>query len=315
VIDVGLIQDDQLSYFSKVMEKLRRKSRARYDRLTKIAVLHHHVSSLWKQQLELKNLEATLDASQLKQVLTENSFDIILHGHKHTNHVGIDGSLIPVSVTSQFNPLCIVSGGTVGGYPRLNDVQSFKLLYLDGKKGPRSQAVIKEIPIRSSGNYSDALANDGKTYHAPTTRKLPLLHDIDQLKVAVDGFVIEKCAPELASATGSRGENMWLAPHNKKLFATSLRYRCPYFVDDGTTKAFYEVMLATERLDFRASARIHWLATDALGDGGSDGARKVIILVGNLEGTHFSQVERKNEVSDSLDRMRSWPSFPWESII
>ena len=48
VIDVGLIQDDQLSYFSKVMEKLRRKSRARYDRLTKIAVLHDHVSSLWK---------------------------------------------------------------------------------------------------------------------------------------------------------------------------------------------------------------------------------------------------------------------------
>lgn len=178
VVDAGWIRDEQLLYFRRFMSRLRRTLGRRFDRITKLAVLHHHVSHLWKQQLELKEFEAIVDAAQLKQMLIENCFDFVLHGHKHTNHIGIDGDLIPVSDKLRFDPLCVVSGGTVGGYPRLNDYQSFKLLFLTGAKGPRSRAIIHEIPIRLAGNPADALVDEAKIYHAPISRKIPRLHDM-----------------------------------------------------------------------------------------------------------------------------------------
>lgn len=130
VVDAGLITDAQLSYFARITSRLRTKYGTQFNDATKIAVLHHHVGHLWKQQLELKTFESTIDAAQLKQALIETSFDVVLHGHKHTNHVGLDGALIPISDKTRFNPLCVVSGGTVGGNPRLNDRQTFKLLQL-----------------------------------------------------------------------------------------------------------------------------------------------------------------------------------------
>jgi len=139
IADAGLIGEEQIQYFIKVMSYFRDVLNTHYDRLTKIAILHHHIGHIWEQDLELKSFEAIVDAAQLKTALIANDFDFVLHGHKHINYVGLDASLIPISENRALNPLCIVSGGTVGGYPRLNDKQTFKLLQLDGNNGPRKR--------------------------------------------------------------------------------------------------------------------------------------------------------------------------------
>src|SRR5439155_25058441 len=110
----------------------------------------HHISHLWDQQLELKQFEALVDAAQLRRYLFENNFNFVLHGHKHTNNVSLDSSPIPVSEGTRYDPLCIVSGGTVGGVPRLSDCQTFKIINLVGDAGPRRKAVITEIPLKDA---------------------------------------------------------------------------------------------------------------------------------------------------------------------
>ncbi|WP_449394730.1 metallophosphoesterase family protein [Devosia riboflavina] len=54
VIDAGLITDDQITHFNNLMVHFRNSLGPRYDRLTKIGVLHHHIGHLWGQQLEAK---------------------------------------------------------------------------------------------------------------------------------------------------------------------------------------------------------------------------------------------------------------------
>src|SRR5277367_6530976 len=80
-VDAGIIGDEQLKYFSELMKRLRKQLGDGYARLTKIAVLHHHIGHLWNQQLEVKSFESTIDAHPLKKRLIEFGFDIVLHGH------------------------------------------------------------------------------------------------------------------------------------------------------------------------------------------------------------------------------------------
>ena len=302
IIDAGLITDPQLTYFSQLMQHMRKKLGGRFEQITKIAVLHHHVTHLWKQQLELKNFESTVDASHLKQALIENSFDIVLHGHKHTNHVGIDGALIPVSEATKFNPLCIVSGGTVGGHPRVGDFQTFKIIDLHGQQGPRTKAVISEVPIRETANPANAIRDESKIFHAPISQKLPLLHDINSVKNALDEYVLKRCSPELDDNVGVRGKETSEKTYNSQLFSPALRYRCHSFVDDGTKKTFYEVILATEKIGFRTLSRIHWLVTDVLGAKQSN--NRVVLVIGNLQDTHYSEATSPNEIEESINMLR-----------
>ncbi|PYK25651.1 MAG: hypothetical protein DME59_09995 [Verrucomicrobia bacterium] len=182
LVDAGLVGKDQLNYFRRLMGRMRKELSDRWDKLTKIAILHHHISHLWNQQLELKQFEALVDAAQLKRYLIENNFNFVLHGHKHTNNVSLDGSLIPVSDKKNRNPLCVVSGGTIGGMPRLSDSQTFKLIELVGDTGPRFEAVITEIPLRDTGSPSDIIAQESRIYRVPFAAKLPECDSDPELK-------------------------------------------------------------------------------------------------------------------------------------
>lgn len=192
VIDAGLIGDAQLQYFIALMRRIKAALGQRYIHLTKIATLHHHVSHLWDQQLEVKAFESVLDAAQLKRSLIENGFHFVLHGHKHTNHVGLDGSLIPLSEMGPFTPLCIISGGTVGGNPRINDRQTFKLLTLDGKKGPRTRAKVSEIAIREVGNYDTSINSDARVFNVPISQWLPPIQALDGALGLLDSVLVAR---------------------------------------------------------------------------------------------------------------------------
>ena len=66
-------------------------------------------------------------------------------------------------------------------------------------------------------------------------------------------------------------------------------------------KVFYDIILATEDLGFRQKARIYWVLNDVKKLAESTNKKcKVIIIIGNLEKTHFFQGLSKDEISDSI---------------
>jgi len=304
VIDAGLITDEQLQNFARCVSHLQEHYGSIFTTSTKIAVLHHHISHLWRQQLELKTFEATIDASQLKQALIETSFDVVLHGHKHTNHVGIEGGLIPISANSRFNPLCVISSGTVGGYPRLNDHQSFILLRLNGGDVRRTEMVITEIPIRETASPREAMIDESTTYNAPLAPRMPNLHDLREVKALVDQFVVESCARELKDSKGAQSRKASPGLKHKSLFSGAIRYECYGMLVNGGVRTFYEVILATEKLGFRTISRLHWLVTDVLSD--NRVKQKIVVIIGNLEGTHYSEATETGEIAASIVRLRDF---------
>ncbi|MEM5317167.1 metallophosphoesterase [Paraburkholderia sp. JHI869] len=304
VIDAGLIGEAQLQYFSQVMDKLRDELGAQYDRLTKIAFLHHHVTHLWNQALELKTFEAVIDAANLKQCLVQSGFDFVLHGHKHMNHVGIDSALIPISDQRPFTPLCVISGGTIGGHPRMNDRQTFKLLRLEGEKGPRTRATISEIPILENGNLKTAM-HDAKIFHAPISQKIPRLHDIPEIKNALDNELKNELAKELNDSV-LVSEKTQVDSALSHLVGPTLRYKCHSSLQNSKQHIFYELILATKAISFGDQARLYWLLGDVeRGNNGQNGlTRKVVVLIGSLEGTHFSLATKPEEIMDSVTELK-----------
>ncbi|ESY77462.1 hypothetical protein X739_33010 [Mesorhizobium sp. LNHC220B00] len=306
VVDGGEVGAEQLAQFSGHMTNLKAQLGDRFERLTKIATLHHHIGHLWQQQLEVKVFEAVVDAASLKQALTEFGFDLVLHGHKHTNHVGVDGSLIPVDRRERFSPLCVVSGGTVGGYPRTNDHQSFKVIELIGDKGPRTMARVQEIPLLPRHDPGSVIRNESRIFDISLADRFPHLHEIDQAKEAIDRDLSNRLAPEIHD-----GENLTIADFtidngSRLLFSSDVRYRCYAHIENAGTRVFYEVMQATKALKFGTLARIRWLVTELVESAKTGRPTKIVLLVGNLEDTHYSEAEKPGETERSISKLCDW---------
>ena len=306
VVDAGMLTDGQLQEFADHMKALRAALPDKFDKLTKIAVLHHHIGHLWQQQLEIKSFEAVIDAAKFKQVLTENAFDIVLHGHKHTNHVGIDGALIPVDRADRFNPLCVVSGGTIGGHPRTNDRQSFKLIELAGTLGPRRTAIVREVPILPVSTPAETIARDARVYNLPLADRFPSLHDLTKIKDGVDATLVSRLAPELRNHGGVSAQGAHLDTGQAELFDATYPYRCYAYTDGSQGKRFYEVIQATRTLKFGTIARLQWLISTVIRTSTPERQPKVVVLIGNLERTHYSEARKAGETAESIDELRRW---------
>lgn len=306
LVDAGFVGEDQLTYFGKIINRLRRKLGTKYSRLTKIALLHHHVSHLWQQQLEVKTFESVLDAARLKQKLIEYEFDLVLHGHKHTNHVALDGSVIPLNSQRQFSPLCISSGGTIGGYPRLQDRQSFKLIVLDEEKGPRTKALIREVPLNDA-DPRNVMATEAKIYSVPLSSRLPGLHDLAPLKQKADDFIRDACAPELGDPEKvvMAGAELRIPSTNSDLISGAQYYTCHRVLETPGAKTYYDIFLAPKALGFKQRARLYWMLNDVRSlSESSEKQVQVVLMIGNLEETHFFQGSRRGEVARSIDEMK-----------
>jgi predicted phosphodiesterase len=305
VVDAGMITPLQIAQFNGHMLKLKAQLGQKFGSITKIAVLHHHIGHLWEQQLELKVFEAVVDAAALKQALTEHSFDIVLHGHKHTNHVGIDGSLIPVDKKDRFSPLCVISGGTVGGVPRPSDHQSFKLIELEGKLGPRVAATVREIPLKPVNVPANVISHEARIFNVVLTDRFPHLHDIKTAKAAFDEDLVTRLAPELR-APGEFKIGTPTISSGSTLFSTKNEYKCYACIDRPDERVFYEVILATKAIKFGTLARIHWMVTELLAVANMNRPTKVIFLIGNVEDTHYSEADEPGETATSIDDLKSW---------
>lgn len=308
LIDGGLIGDQQLEYFADLMRRLKKILGSHFDRLTKLAILHHHIGHLWKQQLEVKTFETVIDAAQLKQRLIEFGFDMVLHGHKHKNHVGLDSTVIPVSSARTLNPLCIISGGTVCGYPPLGDRQTFKIISIDDDAQRRTHATISEIPLEDTGDPSTIIVNSS-VFNVPLVNRSPEVHEFSDWKAHLDELLISKYVEPVAKKHRgilSRGQVM-LPTLNSSILSQQARYRCALSVDVGTSKWLFEIILATKRLDFSQRARLHWLLSDVAA---YMAKHQVIwhinLIIGDLGSTHFSQTKHEHEIRESVETIRQW---------
>jgi 3',5'-cyclic AMP phosphodiesterase CpdA len=308
IVDAGLITDEQLQYFAELMGRIRDELPTLYPRLTKIALLHHHVSHLWRQQMEVKKFEAVIDASQLKQYLVEFDFDFVLHGHKHTNHVAVDGSIIPIT-SKGHSPLCIASGGTVGGNPRVGDQQGFKLLELEEERGPRRAAKILEVPLVDTADPRTVIQREAKLFMVPVSERIPVIHQLPSLKKSLDHALIRQTAPELLDhkAVIMSAAQFQMPAANPDLVGTSSRYEFHAMLEDSATRSFYDVILAPSRLSFIYRARVYWMLTDVAALAEKVGRpTKIILLIGDLEQTQFETVQRKGEISTSIEKLKRW---------
>jgi 3',5'-cyclic AMP phosphodiesterase CpdA len=308
LVDAGLIGTDQLEYFAKLMRRMKKELGAQFGRLTKIAVLHHHIGHVWRQQMEVKTFETVIDAAQLKQRLIEFGFDIVLHGHKHKNHIGLDSTVIPVSSARRLSPLCVISGGTVCGHPAPGDRQTFKLISVDEDSGRRLHARVTEIPLEDTGN-PDAVIAESNVYNVPLAPRAPELHDFERLKSALDEFLISQYVePQVQKHRGYLRRDWVALPQlHPSIASDDARYRCGLSMDLKGSKWLFEIVLATQRLDFQQRARLHWLLRDASASAVNGGAAyRVQIIIANFENTHFSQTKQKGEISESIRTIRQW---------
>ncbi|MFC2079669.1 metallophosphoesterase family protein [Candidatus Bipolaricaulota bacterium] len=304
-IDAGMVGTAQLNYFKWAMKKLRQLLKGRFDRLTKIAVLHHHVSHLWRQQIEVKRFESVVDASQLKQYLHEFGFDMILHGHKHMNHVAMDTSMIPIGPPSHINPICIVSGGTVGGNPRLNDRQSFKIVELQGSTGPRTSATVEQVALVDLASPSDH-PEIRDVYPISLVARLAEIQDMPDLKTAFDQFLLKNCKllseSELEKLEPSTIDH---DPAHPEIVGGPASYTFSGIVEQASgpkKRRYFDVLLADRRLGFRQRARIFWILAD-IGSASADATSELNLIVGNLEDTSLFRGESHGEVAGSIEEL------------
>ena len=305
VIDAGMVTDPQMRDFHSHMSHLQAVLGDRFHRLTKVAVLHHHVSNLWSQPLELKKFEAIVDAAQLKQGLIEQSFDIVVHGHKHLNHVGLDGALIPIQRSDRYNPLCIISGGTIAGYPRHGDKPTFKIIEFQENNGPRHAGVVREVPLREIGNIREAIRTEARIFNIPVNNRLPELHDFSAVKDKLDEALVVLCASELNDSSKSTARDVELAIPTDKVFSGTLRYRCFAQLSTNSSMTFYEVLQITRKLKFRDYARLRWFVAAAEENFQREKSNKIVITIGSLEDTYFSETDVRTEIADSIIELKN----------
>ena len=121
-IDPARVIGDEIKLFIYSMEKIKKLLKNDYGRYLKIAVLHHHISSLYCNE-EIKKFELLLNSGIFKRTLVDYGFNVVLHGHKHWNEVFWD------TAVSEGGALLVVSGGTICGTPCKNKKAGF--YYLD----------------------------------------------------------------------------------------------------------------------------------------------------------------------------------------
>ena len=304
-LDAGLVGDDQLRYFEQAMKLLRRELGSDWDRLTKIGILHHHVNPIWRQQLELKPFESIIDAAQLKQAVTEFGFDALLHGHKHQNGVSVDAALVPTGDARRPDPVSIVSGGTVCGWPAPNDFQTFKLLILDRARH-RQSILVEEYPLRETADPEALMLAERRVYLVPLADRIPEVHDDKALKELLDSVLLDEAIQRVGTPVARIDGAKTMLAADTDLVSAAARYRFGSICDLEAGRAFIDVFLATTRLAFAHQARIHWMLADV--QRLAEATRitpRVLLIVGNLGDTHYSRERKAGEITSSITDLRA----------
>jgi hypothetical protein len=145
-------------------------------------------------------------------------------------------------------------------------------------------------------------------YNIPIAPKFPELHELDNFKKHFDEFLLERYVRKPAEKSKiTLAYRIELPRAHKDLVAREATYQCTASGDAGNQRWFYEVVLATKRLDFRQYSRIYWLLRDvkAFAEQKKLDCR-VVLIVGDLEKTHFRESTKDSEVATSILKLQKW---------
>ena len=131
--DVAHVTSAQRALLRDLLKKERNNLGSDWADYLKVAVVHHHLTTFPGQQTEHKGYEATVDSSQLLELLTSFNFDIVLTGHKHH----------PRLLPYRFNDkeIFILGGATVGGYAAGGSFRGFNLVEFESDDFRRTLSV------------------------------------------------------------------------------------------------------------------------------------------------------------------------------
>ena len=115
-IDPARIQPSEIRVFRQFMQLLKNEIDD-WDGILKIAVLHHHLSAMYSE--EVKQFELLINAGHFKKIIQEEGITVVMHGHKHFPDVFYDSSSL------QADKLLMISGGTIGGGTTSNKEPGF----------------------------------------------------------------------------------------------------------------------------------------------------------------------------------------------
>lgn len=101
----GEIGDEQLEWITERLNHLHAESAETFEEYIKIALVHHHCTSMADQPARDARAMELLDSADLVEKLQHHSFHIVLHGHRHVPHIK------PILLPEQ-RVLTIVGSGT-----------------------------------------------------------------------------------------------------------------------------------------------------------------------------------------------------------
>ena len=129
-VDPARIVEEEIKLFIYCMRKLKERLGGEYEDYIKIAVLHHHITSIACSE-EVKEFELLTNAGRFKKILADDGFHIVLHGHKHWNEVYKDTAISRGDSLQEKlgeRSLLGISGGTICGEPCKGRNAGFYLL-------------------------------------------------------------------------------------------------------------------------------------------------------------------------------------------
>lgn len=109
-IDPARVDPQEIVLFSEIMKIIESENKIDLSTFHKIAVLHHHTTTISCAQ-EIKKFDNIINAGILKNTLSDKNFQMILHGHKHYADIFYDTTI------ANHKKILVISGGTVFGYP------------------------------------------------------------------------------------------------------------------------------------------------------------------------------------------------------
>jgi hypothetical protein len=211
------------------------------------------------------------------------------------------------------SPLCIVSGGTISGYPSPGELATFKVLNFPDDRGPRRSVEILEVPLRQDAAPEAVISGESRRYQITLASPRAELNDFNRLNDRLDEVVVNRlCAAELQGRE-RMGWDVTLFGGDPELLSPRAEYQLNRIIETKDRTLLVDVILATSRLRFQESARIYWLLSDAKRRFRSEESAamerpptKVLLLIGNLEDTPLAQTTVPEEVGNSIANLREW---------
>lgn len=142
--DIARVDADQRRYASEALERLAPSDAVR------IAALHHQLLPVSTDE-EVKPFEALTNLEEVREFLAANNIEVVLHGHKHVDHVYEDRYRPQLQTLShRVQRLLVCSAGTVGLGQTAQGALA-KLIEVDAGRSAARRLRIVGIPGHRSG--------------------------------------------------------------------------------------------------------------------------------------------------------------------